>query len=222
MFSKTTTTTEKVGPMTSRSAMMALVALTLVAMSAGAEIAPTEGELEPLPTPLEPQVNLTVGELAYGGKSCAFDEEVSKVILDGQTIAINLATIVSKEAGSGLARGACTWALPTQVPAGYKLKIAKIDTYGMMAIAKGAQITGNLEVFTTGDDESASIEFNGKSAKYNKLVRQEFSQEADIETECGAGINLRSNASFIIRNGERESHALFGGLLLHYSLVKCD
>ncbi len=135
---------------------------------------------------------------------------------------LNVATTVAKTSDGAIERGACAVALPITVPEGYRLVISKIGVAGHMLISKGAQVTGLLEVFTTGNEESATIEFNGKATRGNKVVRQNFEQDAQIATECGAGINLRSNSSYLIRGGEGQTHAVFAGLKVEYKLEACD
>lgn len=183
---------------------------------------PTPGGEAPAPEPTQPQAQLQLGALAYGGKACAVADGLEGVIDTGSELLLNVATTVTKQSESAIERGACAVALPVSVPAGYRLVISKIGVAGHMLIAKGATVTGLLEVFTTGNEESATIEFNGKATRGNKLVRQNFEQEAQITTECGAGINLRSNSSYLIRGGESQTHAVFAGLKVAYKLEACQ
>lgn len=176
----------------------------------------------PIEQPAPPAVQLQLGALAFGGKACAVAEGLEGVVNTGSELLLNVATAVTKKPEAAIERGACAVALPITVPAGYRMVISKIGVAGHMLIAKGANVTGLLEVFTTGNEESATIEFNGKAARGNKLVRQNFEQEAQITTECGAGINLRSNSSYLIRGGEAETHAVFAGLKVAYKLEACQ
>jgi hypothetical protein len=182
-----------------------------------AETAPASTDLTPV---LQPP-SITVGLLAVAGAGCAALSLGQQPIISDTQIVIPAETEIVKSTASGLGRGACTTALPVQVPQGYRLLIEKIDVVAASELSPSSNLDGTIEIFTAPATSSEFIDISEKSRASKRQASTTLSTASNIVTGCGASFNLRTNASLVLRNGTDISSARFSGVTMKYKLEAC-
>jgi hypothetical protein len=176
--------------------------------------------------------DVQLGIPSYGGNGCPAGTASANLSPDSKELSILFDQYVAeagKQVGRSFDRKACNLSIPIKVPNGYSLSVYKVDYRGFNDLPRGASSTFSVEYFFAGrSGPRYSKSFYGQiSSDY--LLSNEIVASALVWSECGAEVNLRTNASMFVRtntNGDQamstvDSMDVSSGLIYHVQLRRC-
>jgi hypothetical protein len=145
-------------------------------------------------------------ELGYpttGGNGCPAGSASASVSPDGSSLSIifdQFVTEAGPSSGRTLDRKSCNIAVPVRVPSGYSVSIIAVDYRGFVSLPSNAQATMQAEYFFAGAQGPRFVQnFRGKTDQ-NYTLNNRLGVQAMVWSPCGADVNLRVNASMMVRN----------------------
>ncbi len=163
---------------------------------------------------------IEIGNLTTGGTGCRITTAAGLPTLTDTEISFPVETLVAKDSTPGIKRGACAVALPVSIPAGYRMVVSDVAIDTDILLAGGASAEGSVEVFVAGT-LGDTLDISAKSRVLPKHVRQNLSLDPQLTTTCGAAINLRSNSSVVLKDGNGNSSAKLSAIKMTYHLETC-
>jgi Domain of unknown function (DUF4360) len=150
---------------------------------------------------------ITLGQPGYGGNGCPNGTASATVSPDGQSLSIIFDQFVT-EAGPGtgktLDRKSCNIAIPVHVPNGFSISVFSVDYRGFVSLPAGATAQMSAEYFFAGMVGPRFAQaFRGR-VDQDYLFNNQLGVQAMVWSACGADVNLRVNASMMLRNTSRQ------------------
>jgi hypothetical protein len=158
------------------------------------------------------QNDIALGEPAYGGNGCPNGSASVTLSPDAKALSIifdQFITEAGPASGRTLDRKSCNIAVPVHVPNGFSISVIAVDYRGFVSLPNN-QATARLqaEYFFAGmRGPIFARDFRGRSDQdYN--FNNMLGVQAMVWSPCGADVNLRVNASMMVRNASRFDDAL--------------
>ena len=148
---------------------------------------------------------------AYGGTGCPAGSASAALSPDQKSLSILFDDFFVEAGGSSgkrVARKACNIAIPVHVPQGFSVSLIDVDYRGYTYLPSRASARFTASYFFAGSrGPRLSKSFRGwKDDEYlftNNLVATALSW-----SPCGSDVNLRVNASMMVRNSNRREEAI--------------
>ncbi len=149
------------------------------------------------------QDTIQLGYPAYGGNGCPSGTASAVVSPDGKSLSIIFDQFIT-EAGQGsgrtMDRKACNIAVPVHVPNGFSISILAVDYRGFVSLPQGATARLTAEYFFAGMRGPQFVkDFWGRQDS-DYTFNNQLGVQAMVWSPCGADVNLRVNASMMVRN----------------------
>jgi len=157
------------------------------------------------------QDSIQLGYPAYGGNGCPSGTASATLSPDATSLSIifdQFLTEAGPASGRTIDRKSCNIAVPVHVPNGYSISIIAVDYRGYVGLPRSASARLQAEYFFAGmRGPRFTQDFVGATDR-----DYTFSNQLGVETlvwsPCGADVNLRVNASMMVRNTNRGLDAL--------------
>ncbi len=149
------------------------------------------------------QDSISLGYPATGGNGCPAGTASAVVSPDGKQLSIIFDQFVA-EAGQGsgrtMDRKSCNIAIPVHVPNGYSISILAVDYRGFVSLPQGATARLTAEYFFAGMRGPQFVkDFWGRQDS-DYTFNNALGVQAMVWSPCGADVNLRVNASMMLKN----------------------
>lgn len=146
---------------------------------------------------------IQLGYPTTGGNGCPAGSASASVSPDGSALSIifdQFVTEAGPASGRTIDRKSCNIAVPVHVPNGYSVSIIAVDYRGFVSLPSGAQAQMNAEYFFAGAQGPRFVQsFRGRTDQ-NYTLTNRLGVQAMVWSPCGADVNLRVNASMMVRN----------------------
>ena len=157
------------------------------------------------------QDDIQLGHPAYGGNGCPNGTASVALSPDNKSLSIIFDQFLI-EAGPGVGktidRKSCNIAIPVHVPQGMSVSVISVDYRGFVSLPSQAQATLTAEYFFAGMmGPRFSRQFAGRTEQ-DYLFNNTLGVQATVWSPCGADVNLRANASMMVRNTNRQTDAI--------------
>lgn len=178
------------------------------------------------------QDSIQLGYPAYGGNGCPSGTASATLSPDATSLSIifdQFLTEAGPASGRTIDRKSCNIAVPVHVPNGYSISIIAVDYRGYVGLPRSASARLQAEYFFAGmRGPRFTQDFVGATDR-----DYTFSNQLGVETlvwsPCGADVNLRVNASMMVRNTNRSLDALAtvdsadvsAGMIYHVQMRRC-
>ncbi len=149
------------------------------------------------------QSGIQLGYPAYGGNGCPNGTAQATLSPDGTSLSVifdQFVTEAGPASGRTLDRKSCNIAVPVHVPGGYSISILAVDYRGYVGLPQGATARIQAEYFFAGMmGPRFAQEFRGRTDQ-DYTFNNTLGVQAMVWSPCGADVNLRVNASMMVRN----------------------
>lgn len=157
------------------------------------------------------QDDIQLGYPAYGGNGCPNGTASVALSPDNKSLSIIFDQFLT-EAGPGVGktidRKSCNIAVPVHVPNGMSVSIIAVDYRGFVSLPSQSQATLSAEYFFAGMvGPRFTRQFAGRTEQ-DYLFNNTLGVQALVWSACGADVNLRVNASMMVRNTNRQTDAI--------------
>lgn len=151
--------------------------------------------------------DIRLGYPAYGGNGCPSGTASASVSPDGKSLSVifdQFVTEAGPASGKTLDRKSCNIAVPVHIPNGYSISILAVDYRGFVGLPSGATARLQAEYFFAGmQGPRFAQDFRGRTDQ-DYLFSNTLVAQAVVWSPCGADVNLRVNASMMVRNTTRQ------------------
>lgn len=149
------------------------------------------------------QDTIQLGYPAHGGNGCPAGSASAVVAPDGSSLSIifdQFVTEAGQSTGRSMDRKSCNIAVPVHVPNGFSISIISVDYRGFVSLPMGAQARLTAEYFFAGmRGPQFARDFRGRQDT-DYTFNNALGVQAQVWSPCGADVNLRVNASMMVRN----------------------
>lgn len=178
------------------------------------------------------QDTIELGLPAYGGNGCPAGTASATLSPDGSSLSIifdEFLTEAGPAVGRTINRKSCNIAVPVHVPNGYSISVLAVDYRGYVGLPRSASARLQAEYFFAGmRGPRFSRDFIGATDR-DYTFSNELGVESLVWSPCGADVNLRVNASMMVRNTNRSLDAIAtvdsadinAGLIYHIQTRRC-
>ena len=178
------------------------------------------------------QNDISLGHPAYGGNGCPNGTAQASLSPDGKALSVIFDQFVT-EAGPGsgrtIDRKSCNIAVPVYVPGGYSISILAVDYRGYVGLPAGATARIQAEYFFAGmTGPRFAQEFRGRTDQ-DYTFNNTLGVQAMVWSPCGAAVNLRVNASMMVRNSTHldaiatvDSADFSAGIIYQIQMRRCN
>jgi hypothetical protein len=153
------------------------------------------------------QDTIQLGHPAYGGNGCPSGSASATLTPDGRSLSVifdQFVTEAGPATGRTLDRKSCNIAVPVHVPNGFSVSILAVDYRGFVALPTGATARLQAEYFFAGAQGPRFVQdFRGRIDQ-DYTFNNTLGVQAMVWSPCGADVNLRVNASMMVRNTTRQ------------------
>lgn len=147
--------------------------------------------------------DISLGYPAYGGNGCPNGSASATLSPDGKSLSVifdQFITEAGQRIGRTLDRKSCNIAIPVHVPNGFSISILAVDYRGFVSLPQGASARLQAEYFFAGvTGPRFAQDFMGRQDRDYTFTNQ-LGVQAMVWSPCGADVNLRVNASMMVRN----------------------
>jgi hypothetical protein len=155
--------------------------------------------------------DISLGYPAYGGNGCPSGTASATLSPDGKSLSVifdQFVTEAGPASGRTLDRKACNIAVPVHVPNGFSISILAVDYRGFVSLPQGASAQLAAEYFFAGmQGPRFAKSFMGKQDS-DYTFNNQLGVQAMVWSPCGADVNLRVNASMMVKNASRLQDAM--------------
>jgi len=175
---------------------------------------------------------IRIGYPSYGGTGCPMGSASVTVSPDQSAITV-LFDQFNAEAGQATQRRfdrkSCNLTIPVEVPNGFSVAIFKVDYRGFNLIPRGGMNRFDAEYFWAGSrGPRLSRVFYGPLNDSFTLTDELLAQTM-VWTPCGQSVNLRVNASMMVKSNSRldqtlgmvDSADISSGMVYHIQFRRC-
>jgi Domain of unknown function (DUF4360) len=153
------------------------------------------------------QDTIQLGHPAYGGNGCPSGSASATLSPDGKSLSVifdQFITEAGPASGKTLDRKSCNIAVPVHVPNGFSVSILAVDYRGFVALPMGASARLQAEYFFAGQRGPIfAQDFRGR-VDQDYTFNNTLGVQAMVWSPCGTDVNLRVNASMMVRNTTRQ------------------
>ncbi len=153
------------------------------------------------------QDTIQLGQPAYGGNGCPNGSASATLSPDGKSLSVifdQFVTEAGPASGRTLDRKSCNIAVPVFVPGGFSVSILAVDYRGFVGLPAGASARLQAEYFFAGmQGPRFAQDFRGRIDQ-DYTFNNTLGVQAMVWSPCGADVNLRVNASMMVRNTTRQ------------------
>lgn len=178
------------------------------------------------------QDTIQLGYPAYGGNGCPSGTASATLSPDGTALSIifdQFLTEAGPAAGKTIDRKSCNIAVPVHVPNGFSISVLAVDYRGYVGLPTQSSARLQAEYFFAGMQGPRFVkDFFGRTDT-DYLFNNQLGVQAMVWSPCGADVNLRVNASMMVRNTNRQLDAIAtvdsadisAGLVYHFQMRRC-
>lgn len=149
------------------------------------------------------QDSIQLGYPAYGGNGCPNGSASATVSPDGKSLTLifdQFITEAGPAAGKTIDRKSCNIAVPVHVPNGFSISVLAVDYRGFVSLPVGANARLQAEYFFAGQQGPRfAQDFRGRMDQ-DYTFNNRLGVQAMVWSPCGTDVNLRVNASMMVRN----------------------
>lgn len=150
------------------------------------------------------QDDISLGEAGYGGNGCPAGSASVTLSPDAKALSIifdQFVTEAGQSSGRTIDRKSCNIAVPVHVPQGYAVSIISVDYRGFVSLpSPQAQARFQTEYFFAGSNGPRFVrDFRGRQDS-DYTINNKLAVQSLVWSACGASVNLRVNASMMLRN----------------------
>jgi len=178
------------------------------------------------------QDTIQLGYPAYGGNGCPSGTASATLSPDATSLSIifdQFLTEAGPASGRTIDRKSCNIAVPVHVPNGYSISIFSVDYRGYVGLPRSASARLQAEYFFAGMRGPRFVQDFVGATDRDYTFSNELGVETLVWSPCGADVNLRVNASMMVRNSNRsldalatvDSADLSAGLVYHVRMRRC-
>jgi hypothetical protein len=146
---------------------------------------------------------ISLGQPGYGGNGCPNGSASATLSPDGKSLSIifdQFITEAGPASGRTLDRKSCNIAIPVHVPNGYSMSVISADYRGFVSLPQGATARIQAEYFFAGMmGPRFAQDFRGRFDQ-DYTFTNTLGVQAMVWSPCGADVNLRVNASMMVKN----------------------
>jgi hypothetical protein len=155
--------------------------------------------------------DIRLGEAGYGGTGCPAGSASVTLSPDSKSLSLIFDQFVleaGRSVGKTIDRKNCSIAIPVHVPQGLSVSLIAVDYRGFNSLPRQASAQFSAEYFFAGQQGPRfSRTFLGPiDDEY--LINNNLGVQAVVWSACGADVNLRVNASMMLRTNSRREDAL--------------
>ena len=175
--------------------------------------------------------DISLGLPGYGGKGCPQGTVSTTLSPDNKELSLIFDEFMVEAGGEErrIVRKSCNIAVPVHVPNGFSISLVEVDYRGYVSLPSQARATFSAEYFFAGK----------KGPQYRKnftgytddeyLLSNTLGLTGMVWSPCGKDVNLRVNASMLVRSNRKNEEALAtvdsadfsAGLVYHYKIKRC-
>jgi hypothetical protein len=150
------------------------------------------------------QRDITLGTPGYGGNGCPAGSASVTLAPDYKSLSIIFDQFVAEAgpaSGRTIDRKSCNIAIPVNIPQGFSVSIIAIDYRGFVSLPDSfASAQFKAEYFLAGQRGPTFTKpfFGPQDTDY--LFTNKLGVQAVVWSACGAQVNLRVNASMMVKN----------------------
>lgn len=183
-------------------------------------------------TPFASGSDIELGIPGHGGTGCPAGSASVTLSPDSKAISIIFDEFIVEAGGNSgktVARKNCNLAIPIKVPGGFSVSIVDIDYRGYVSLPSRSEARFTAEYFFAGQRGPVyQKRFVGQTDE-DFLLSNRLGLQANIWSPCGQSVNLRVNASMLVRtNSQRadsiamvDSADVSAGLVYHFKYRRC-
>lgn len=153
------------------------------------------------------QQDISLGYPAYGGNGCPSGTASATLSPDGKSLSVifdQFLTEAGPSSGKTLDRKSCNIAVPVHIPNGFSISVLAVDYRGYVGLPAGANARLQAEYFFAGMmGPRFAQDFRGRTDQ-DYTFNNTLGVQAMVWSPCGADVNLRVNASMMVRNTTRQ------------------
>lgn len=158
------------------------------------------------------QDDIQLGIPGYGGNGCPSGSASVTLSPDNKSLSIIFDEFIT-EAGPGvgktLDRKSCNIAIPVHIPQGFSVSVIGVDYRGFVSLPSRRSFAQlKAEYFLAGSRGPIYRKRFRGSQDTDYLFSNDITAQAVVWSACGADVNLRVNASMLLKNGDRYDDAL--------------
>ncbi|TNF04056.1 MAG: DUF4360 domain-containing protein [Deltaproteobacteria bacterium] len=161
--------------------------------------------------PVQANDDISLGEPGYGGSGCPQGSASAILSPDGKSLSILFDEFMVEAGGATrktVARKTCNIAIPVHVPQGFSVSIVDIDYRGFNSLPSGASSQFTAEYFFAGQRGPRYAKSFRGALDDEFLIQNRLGLQALVWSKCGADVNLRVNASMMVRTNRYKQDAL--------------
>lgn len=148
--------------------------------------------------------DVTLGHAGYGGTGCPAGSASVTLSPDAKSLSIifdEFLTEAGRGVGKTIDRKSCNIAIPVHIPQGYSVSVIGVDYRGYVFLPnRSAMARFSAEYFLAGQiGPKFNKTFRGMEDT-DYTISNDIGVEALIWSACGQDVNLRVNASMMLRN----------------------
>lgn len=147
--------------------------------------------------------DISLGYPAYGGNGCPNGSASATLSPDGKALSVIFDQFLAEAgpaSGRTMDRKSCNIAIPVHVPNGFSISILAVDYRGFVSLPQGATARMQAEYFFAGMTGPRFLQdFRGRMDQ-DYTFQNTLGVQAMVWSPCGADVNLRVNASMMVKN----------------------
>ncbi len=149
------------------------------------------------------QNDISLGYPSYGGNGCPNGSASATLSPDGKALSVifdQFITEAGPSSGKQIDRKSCNVAIPVHVPNGFSVSIIAVDYRGFVSLPSNATARLQAEYFFAGmTGPRFAQDFRGRQDT-DYTFNNTLGVQAMVWSPCGADVNLRVNASMMVKN----------------------
>ncbi len=150
------------------------------------------------------QSDISLGEPVTGGNGCPAGSASATLSPDGKALSIIFDQFIAEAgpaSGRTVDRKSCNIAVPVHVPGGFSISVVAVDYRGFVSLpSSSASARMQAEYFFAGMMGPRFVkDFRGRMDQ-DYLFTNQLGLQAAVWSPCGADVNLRVNASMLVKN----------------------
>lgn len=157
---------------------------------------------------LEDGDGITLGEAGYGGSGCPSGSASVTLSPDAKSLSIifdEFLTEAGRGVGKTIDRKSCNIAIPVHISQGYSVSVIGVDYRGYVFLPnRRAMARFSAEYFLAGSQGPKFSKMFRGAQDTDYTINNDIGVEALVWSACGADVNLRVNASMMLRNSSSE------------------
>ncbi|HXH31289.1 MAG TPA: DUF4360 domain-containing protein [Bacteriovoracaceae bacterium] len=176
--------------------------------------------------------DISLSEPIYGGNGCPSGTASATVTPDGKALSIIFDQFISEAgpaSGKTIDRKSCNIGVSVHVPGGFSMSVIAVDYRGFVSLpSSSTSARFQAEYFFAGMRGPQFVkDFRGRMDQ-DYMFSNQLGVQAAVWSPCGADVNLRVNASMLVKNSTHQdalatvdSADINAGLIYHIRTRSC-